>query len=247
MQIAFLLVLAVFFCIFHAGVFKAHFGPDEMMNLYGHWQPPLWKTMFADLHFWSKTVRPMGAVYYLPAYRLFGLNPVPFSAVRCIILLVNTLVFFQLANAIMRSWWAATLAAFPIAYQATIGNLHYDGAFIYDVLCGAFYFVALLYYLHCRRRGGRGGLTIGQIALFLVFYICALDSKEMAVSLPVLVLAYELLFHGRRAKVAPALAAGALTLVFILGKTIGPERSLTWIPITRCSPGTASLPPTPAF
>src|SRR6516165_11124790 len=221
-QTAFLLFLAAFFWIFHATVFKAHFGPDEMMNLYGHWQPPLWKTMFADLHFWSKTVRPMGAIYYLPAYRLFGLNPVPFSAVRCVILLVNTLVFFQLANAILRSWWAATLAAFPIAYQATIGNLHYDGAFIYDVLCGAFYFVALLYYLHCRRRGGRGGLTIGQIALFLVFYVCALDSKEMAVSLPVLVLAYELLFHGRRAKVAAALAAGAVTLVFILGKTIGP-------------------------
>src|SRR5215467_752321 len=221
-QTAFLLVLAAFFWIFHATVFKAHFGPDEMMNLYGHWQPPLWKTLAADLRFWSKTVRPMGAVYYLPMYWLFGLNPVPFSAARCLILFVNTLIFFKLANAIVRSWWAATLAAFPIGYQAMIGNLHYDGAFVYDVLCGSFYFAALLYYIRCRRQEGRGTLTARQIAIFLILYICALDSKEMAVSLPVLVLAYEVLFQGRRARVAPALAAGAVTLVFILGKTIGP-------------------------
>ncbi|HEY7338559.1 MAG TPA: hypothetical protein VH639_26970 [Bryobacteraceae bacterium] len=220
-QIAFLIVLAAFFWSFHAGVFKAHFGPDEMMNLYGHWHPPLWKTVAADVHFWSKTVRPMGALYYLPLYSFFGLNPVPFSAARSLILFLNTFVFFLLARALVRSWWAATLAAFPIAYQALIGNLHYDGAFVYDVLCGGFYFAALLYYVR-RRESPQGSLNARQILIFVVLYLCALDSKEMAVSLPVLVLAYELLFKGRRAKVFPALLAGAVTLVFILGKTTGP-------------------------
>ncbi|HLH42099.1 MAG TPA: hypothetical protein VKV74_03860 [Bryobacteraceae bacterium] len=221
-QTGFLLALAAFFCVFHASVFKAHFGPDEMMNLYGHWHRPLWQTAVAEVRFWSKTVRPMGAIYYLPLYRAFGLNPVPFHAARCAILGVNTVVFFKLAKAVVRSRWASVLAAFPIAYHSTTGNLHYDGAFIYDALCGTFYFWALLYYVRSRRGSGRGGLRAGQTGLFLALYICALDSKEMAVSLPVLVLAYELLFQGRRAKVGPAMAAGAITLVFILGKTIGP-------------------------
>ena len=213
------LALAVFFVVFHVRVIRAHFGPDEMMNLYGHWQPPLWKTVAADITFWSKTVRPLGALYYLPLYQLFGLNPVPFNIVRSLLLLVNTAVFLLLAKEIARSWWVATLAAFPIAYQSNIGNLHYDGAFVYDVLCGAFYFAAFLYYLRCRRRNE--SLHLRDLCIVLALYICALDSKEMAVSLPVLILAYEVLFKGRTAKAGPALIAGALTLAFIVGKAMG--------------------------
>jgi hypothetical protein len=226
MGAAFLTLLVIFFLAFHAAAFRAHFGSDEMMNLYGHWNPPLWKTIAADFAFWSKTVRPMGALYYLPAYWLFGLNPAPFSIARSLILLVNSFVFFGLAWSIARSWWVAALAAFPMAYHTRMGFLAYNGAFIYDVLCGGFFFAALLYYVRSRRGQSaeavpRFGLTLRQTCLFLVLYICALDSKEMAVSLPVLVLAWEALFQGRKAKLGPALAASALTLAFILGKTIG--------------------------
>jgi hypothetical protein len=220
-RVSFLVVLAVFFVTFHVRVIRAQFGPDEMMNLYGHWQPPFWKTVAAEITFWSKTLRPMGAFYYLPLYQLFGLNPKPFNVVRSLLLLMNTALFLLLAKKIARSWWVATLASFPIAYQSNIGNLHYDGAFVYDVLCGGFYFAAFLYYLRCRRTNE--SLHIRDLCIFLALYICALDSKEMAVSLPVLVLAYEVLFFGRRAKVAPALIAGVLTLAFILGKTLGAE------------------------
>lgn len=216
----FFAVLAAFFWFFHRLVLRAYFGSDEMMNLYGHWQPPLWKTVAAGFWFWSKTVRPMGAAYYLPLYSLFGLNPASFNAVRCVILLVNTAVFLLLAKVISRSWWIATLAAFPIAYQSEIGNLHYDGAFIYDVLCGGFYFAGLFYYLRCRRANG--GLGIREVCIFLVLYLCALNSKEMAVSLPVLILVYELLFEARRAKFGPVLIIAAITAVFILGKISGP-------------------------
>jgi hypothetical protein len=217
-------VLAIFFLVFHAAVPRAHFGSDEMMNLYRHWSPPLWRTIAADFIFWSKTIRPMAALYYLPLYRLFGLNPLPFNIARSLILLLNTLVFFQLAKAITRSWKIAALASFPMAYHAEIGNLHYDGAFVYDVLCGGFFFAAFLYYIGRRKTqpSARFGLTLPQSCLFLGLYICALDVKEMAVSLPVLILAWEILFRGRNAKLLPAFAAGALTLIFILGKTIGP-------------------------
>jgi hypothetical protein len=217
---AFFVVLAAFFWSFHHLVLRAHFGSDEMMNLYGHWRPPLWRTIAAEFWFWSKTVRPMGALYYLPLYSLFGLNPAPFNFVRCLILLVNTVVFLLVAKLIGRSWWIATLAAFAIAYQSNIGNLHYDGAFIYDVLCGGFYFAALFYYLRCRRV--HLALGVRQVCVFLALYICALNSKEMAVSLPVLVIVYEFLFEGRKAKIGPALVAAAVTAVFVWGKLSGP-------------------------
>lgn len=212
-------LLLAFFCLFHAHVLKSDFGRDELRNLYSYWNPPLGKVILSGFAFWNKFVRPMGAIYYLPLYRWFGLNPVPFTVIRNLILLANAVVFYKLARYVGRSWWIAVFAAFPIAYQSNLGNLAYDGAFIYDVLCGGFYFAALLYYVHFRRT--QDGLRPLQLGAFLGLYICALDSKEMAVSLPVIVLAYELLFRGRKARFGAGLAAAAVTAIFIAGKTMG--------------------------
>ena len=57
-----------------------------MMNIFGYWDPPLWKVVLANITFWSKFVRPLGALYYLPEYHLFGLNPVPYNVVRLLLL-----------------------------------------------------------------------------------------------------------------------------------------------------------------
>jgi hypothetical protein len=207
-----------------------------MHNLYSSWIPPVWRLVIAQCTFWGKFVRPMGALYYRPLFVFFGLNPVPFTIVRTLVLLVNTVIFLRLALRITRSAWVAVLASFPVAYHANLGNLAYDGAFIYDVLCGAFYFSALLYYIRCRRankssphRGlngdlrflARSPLTLAQTCCFLVLYVCALNSKEMAVSLPVILLAYELFYKGRDAQVGAALVALAITGIFVVGKTTG--------------------------
>src|SRR5580698_5993959 len=134
------LLIAAFFYAFQKRVLKAHFGPDEMMNIYGYWFPPLWKVLLSCLQFWSKFVRPMAGVYYLPLFHFFKLNPVPYSVVRIAMLGVNTILFYKLARAVSGSWWVAVLASFPVAYQANLGNIAFDGAFIYDALCGGFFF-----------------------------------------------------------------------------------------------------------
>ena len=73
------------------------------------------------------------------------------------------------------------------------------------------------------------------MAAFVLLYIGALDSKEMAVTLPGVVLLYEAMWHAparwsarsaaawARTEAFPALAAGLGTLVFVLGKTFGAE------------------------
>ena len=119
---AFWALLLAFFCLFHAHVLKSDFGRDELRNLYSYWNPPLWQVLLLGLTFWNKFVRPMGAIYYLPLYHWFGLNPVPFTVIRNLILLANTVVFYQLARYLGRSWWIAVLAAFPIAYQSNLGE-----------------------------------------------------------------------------------------------------------------------------
>jgi hypothetical protein len=104
------------------------------------------------------------------------------------------------------------------------------GAFIYDVLCGFFYFAALAYYIHVRDQDV--SLRPVQLLGFLALYICALNCKEMAVTLPVIVLIYEFLkspgwpdwngfLRWIRSYAAPPLIAGLLTVFYIYGKTHG--------------------------
>src|SRR5439155_19944588 len=100
----------------------------------------------------------------------------------------------------------------------------YNTAFIYDVLCGLFYFAAFAVYVRTRRRGE--SLSGRQIAGFLVLFLCSLNSKEMAVSLPAMLIAYEWIYH-RPTKLAlgrwPAAMAlsAALTLLYLCGRFFG--------------------------
>jgi hypothetical protein len=152
------------------------------------------------------------------------------------LLALNTFLAYRFATLITGSRLAGGLSAFVACYHVGLARLTYLPSFIFDVLCYTFYFLAFNYYLAIRTRGGR--LKNWQIAAFILLYIGALESKEMAVSLPVLVLLYEGLWHAparwsfrswarwARSEALPALLAGAVTAVFLLGKTIGSDSPL---------------------
>ena len=220
-----------FFLHFCAHALYMRFALDEPMNMYRYWVPGIWKVGWASLTFSNSVIRPMGSLYYVLLFKMFGFNPLPFNAVRLAVVAVDALIFFFLAARISGSRMVAALATVFIAYHADLGNIAYVGSFIYDALCGGFYFAALLYYLRCRNLYGR--LNLSRTCLFLGMYICALNSKEMAVSLPVVLFAYELLYQFPRtwktaealrrilADAGAAIAAIAVTIVFIAVKMLG--------------------------
>jgi hypothetical protein len=225
------LFILSFFLHFCAHALRVRFALDEMMNMYWYWKPGLWRLGWASLTFSNSVIRPMGALYYLLLFKIFGFNPLPFDIFRLAVLVFNALIFFWLAARISGSRAAAATATFVVAYHADIGNIDYVGSFIYDAFCGGFYFSALLYYMYCRSLYGR--LNLSRSCAFLGLYVCALNSKEMAVSLPVVVFAYELLYHAPAkwktseisrwlADSVATLAAIAITVVFIAVKTWGP-------------------------
>jgi hypothetical protein len=224
--------LLVYFLRFALPALAADFGDDEMINIYRHWQPGIWKILRLNLYFWRGEGRPGGALYYLPLYHCFSLNPLPFNAVRIIILTASIPLIYYLARLLSPSRAAAFLAVLAVCYHSNLAALVFRGAFIYDVLCGFFYFTAFAYYLRIREKG----LTLGwkQVLVFLALYAGALNCKEMAVTLPVIALLYELLkcprltgwkeFLRRNGRLAiPALIAGAVTVPYLFGKTRGPN------------------------
>ena len=226
-------LLLVYFLHFALPSLSGGFGEDEMMNLYLYWWAGTFKSIQASLCFWSATLpRPAGALYYLPLYHFFSLNPLPYRIVQISIVAATIPIFFLLAQLLSRSRAVAFLVALAMCYHRQMAMLLFTGSFIYDVLCGFFYFAALSYYVRIRETGVV--LRPGQVALFLMLYVCALNSKEMAVSLPAIVFIYEALkcprlrdlneFARQNWRVAiPAFVAALVTAIYIYGKLHGPN------------------------
>jgi hypothetical protein len=224
-------LLLAYFLHFALPALGAGFGDDEMMNLYLYWLAGPFKLIQANLCFWSTFPRPAGALYYLPLYHFFSLDPLPYRIVQISILAATIPIFFCLTKLLSGSRAVAFLVALAMCYHGQMGSLVFTGSFIYDVLCGFFYFAALTYYVRIRQKGV--ALRPGQLAIFLALYVCALNSKEMAVSLPVIMFIYEALgcprlrdwdeFARRNWRVAiPAFVAALVTAIYIYGKLSGP-------------------------
>lgn len=200
------------------------------------------KIFRALAEFWSTFYRPTGALYYLTLYRIFGLNPVPFRVFDLVLLAFNLFLAYRYARLLSGSEFVALLSTFVFSYQVSLSIwTTYNGAFAYDRLCFTFYFAAFLLYLEDRQRGRmpRVPRAIG----ILILYVLALGAKEMAVTLPVLMLLYESFWHRPRLTGASirtwatrdlsiTILMAAMTLVFVIGKTHG-SNSLTTNPAYR--------------
>src|SRR5674476_1201411 len=135
----------------------------------------------------------MAGLFYAPPLKRFGLNPIPDHAGMLAILLGNLYLMYRFARRIGCGELQAALATLIVAYHAGLSMLFYSTAFIYDVLCFSFYMGAFLCY--ARVRAGGRLLRGRETALVMGLYLGALNSKEMALTLPIVLLAYEWFYH----------------------------------------------------
>ena len=236
-KFAFALLILTYFIYFNWDGLWVRFAPDDMMNMASCWRPkPI--GMLLDLFVpWRGAYRPMAGVFYLPLLWCFGLNPIPYHAVMLGILAGNLYLVYRFARRIGCGELPAGLATLLLAYHAGLSMLYYSTAFIYDVLCFSFYMGAFLCYARVRAQGRL--LRGGETALVVGLYLCALNSKEMALTLPIVLLAYEWIYHpgnGRRAaRMMRDIAAWlrgpgrvvlycvALNLFYLYGKAFSPN------------------------
>jgi hypothetical protein len=209
------------------------FSPDDLMNLAFYWKRgPAWM-VYAQFPLWRGYYRPMGAVFYLPLFQGFGLNPAAYHAAVMLVLLANAYLLYRLARLLGAGELAAGLAAMIVCYHAGLSALYYYTGFVYDVLCFLFYVGALVFYCGIRSRGRL--LSARETAAFLGLFLCALNSKEMAVTLPAILWIYEWTCHrprlGNRGDVwtwlrgpgRVALCGAGMNLVYLYGKAFGPD------------------------
>ena len=227
------LFLTGYFLAFNWGSLRVHFAADDVTNIGHYYEYTPTQLVLSNFLPWRGDSRPFGGLFYIPIYHLAGFNPVPYQAALLVLLLVNVYWAYRWTILLGAGELAAALVALVCCYHSGVANLYYNAAFVFDVLCFFFYLAAFVYYLRIRNRGGFPGPW--QTALFLLIFLCALNSKEMAGSLPVMLLLYEWFYHGPE-KWTPsallawlfgpgrtALIAGVLTLVDIYGKVAVPE------------------------
>ncbi|HYW44086.1 MAG TPA: hypothetical protein VE959_14585 [Bryobacteraceae bacterium] len=185
--------LLAWFGYFSWDALLVHFAPDDIMNLDYYWNIKPGQLLLLQFMPWRGPYRPMAGLFYRGMLHFFGLNPVPYHAVVLLVLLANVYLVYRLARVLWAGELAACLASLIVCYHAGLHMLYYDTAFVFDVLCCFFYLAAFVYY--ARIRGSGRLLDPREAAVHLGLYLCALNSKEMAITLPVALLAYEWFYH----------------------------------------------------
>jgi len=221
------IVMAVIYLFAFAGDgLRAPLTGDDLMNTYQYWSRPLAQVIKESLLFFpAEIARPLGALFYSPLFALFGLNPLPYRIVCLSLLLANLGLLYVFCFRLSGSREVGVVACLIGAYHAHLGDLYYNSGTIYDLLCFTFYYLALIYYINIRDTGTYPGLW--QSVALLALYIAALDSKEMAVTLPIMLAAYELLYYPHKARLLQGrflLLTIPVTIAYIMSRIAGPHR-----------------------
>jgi hypothetical protein len=245
------ILVSVYFLALTAPALSTYFSPDDSMNLWDAWEPPARVLLRANLLFFlpSPLPRPLASAWLRSTYWIAGFHPAPFKAINLAILVANIFLTYAVARRLTASRTCGAVTALITAYHGKAVHLYFDVAYIFDVLCCFFFFCALWVYL--RARGARRFLNSGELAAFCILFVCALNSKEIAITLPAFLLIYEVLYHGtgRRSAFAPwrrwvgTLASGGIALAVIVGRIlpgplihISPYRPVvTWAQLMKTS------------
>ncbi len=207
--------IAAYFAYFAQGALRAHFAIDDPMNLGIYWRRGLGTSLVDVAMLWRSAYRPMGAVFYLPIYDAFGMNPLPYRIAVLALLAANIFLSFEIAKLLTKSMAAATLTAVLVTAHAGMTAIYYNTSMIYDVL--AFFFTALMLWVYIRWRGNRGA---GGLVVLL--FLAAINSKEIAVVGAAWVVAYELLLGRPWKWVVPAILT-AIAIAFTAARALGPN------------------------
>jgi hypothetical protein len=213
---------------------RADFSHDDLMNLHGAWRVPFSEQVRDMVLFFrpTPTYRPAGSIFYRLLFEGWYFNALPYRLACYGLLLLNLGMAYALVRRLAGSRLTAGIAVLLFAYHGGFAGLYCNTGLCYDLLCFFFYTAAFLYYVRVRQRGSPLGWK--QVTAWSGLYLLALNSKEIAVSLPVLMGVYELtasppaawklrdlsrwVYREGRAVVA----GGIITVLYIGGRVMAP-------------------------
>ena len=201
-----LAVIGWFLYLIHRA-FKEQFNVDDITNLCIAWLHGYGALIKGSVLFWTGEIRPLGGLFYVLIYQFAGFYNVPFRYAAIGLLVLNLVLLYLVFRRLAPSIWFATLALLLVCYGGDMSDMYMSTGTVYDTLSLTFTLLALLCVMRERPRW----------ILAAVCAIAAVDSKEMGVSVPAILLAYELLLRPKP-RWAAVISTGTVSLVFLLSR-----------------------------
>jgi tetratricopeptide (TPR) repeat protein len=136
--------------------------------------------------------RPVATLSYFLIHSFAGLNPFYYHLSSVLLHTLNVILVYLLFFLLLGDWFKALLAGLLFACHPALTETVDCIAFNEDLLAAFFFLLALLLYVKAVYKRPAGAANL----LSVFFFFCALLSKEMAISLPVIILLYDLTFRG---------------------------------------------------
>lgn len=224
--------VAVYFGYHWSDSLRTEFTADDLMNCHRAYFRP-WPALVADnLLFFRPTpvYRPLPALAYKASFTAWGFDLLALRILVLIVAATNVCLVGLVAYQLTGCWEAGLLSALLFAWHEQYAPLLYNTGQIYDAFCFLFYFAALAWCFRSRAEAH----SARPLVVVVTLLVLALNSKEMAVSLPVMILLGQLLVRGRRRPMVGSLrfwlresrmvlVTAAVVLLFLLGRMRGPE------------------------
>ena len=187
--IALFLCAVVLFLMANRGAYKGYFSDDDLDNL--GWSPSVGMDVYYNdlaTPAFQQNVRPIGFLYYRFLYKAFKLHFFPYVATLQALHILNVVLLLLILVHLGFSGIAAGAGALFYAFHAAVIEAYWKPMFVFDTLCATFSLLTLLLYI-------RGHWIIALVSFWLTY-----KSKELAVMLPIALLAYEWLLGQRKWK-----------------------------------------------
>jgi hypothetical protein len=181
---------AALFLTVNRDAYRGYFQDDEIDNL--SWAPYLGPLDFlkgaATPKFQANNFRPVGHYYFHAVEEIAGLRFPVYVAVLHAFHLLNVWLLWLVARRLGATQFAAAAACLFFGLHMALFDNFWKPMYIFDVLCATFCLLSLWCYASER-----------WVLSFAAFWL-AYKSKELAVMLPVVLLAFEMWFGKRRWK-----------------------------------------------
>jgi len=145
------------------------------------------------------TYRPVVTLSYFLDYTFWHVNPSGYHLTNILLHAVNSMLFFLFTSRVLEKRTTAFISALLFSLYPVFSEAVNAVGFREDLLAFLFFMLAFIFYLKNDTKILTKPSQPGYIlyyALSLLCYLLSLFSKEMAITLPLLIILYELIFRG---------------------------------------------------
>jgi hypothetical protein len=168
----------------------AYFWLDDFNNLYWVQRETGWSMLWHNINPASIFYRPFGMLVYWLSLHIFQLHATLYHALAWGVHITNVILVYFLLSRIVESRFGAAAGTLLFAFRANFADIYWSFGFIFELLAAMLMFAVLM--IHSRERW-----SYRNIVAILVLTTFAVKSKEMAITLPAVLLLYDIC-HRRR-------------------------------------------------